>query len=149
MKIWNSITNFILSDLYIYICTGIMAVFFIVWIVCKIIEHIYVKKCYEEWCNNLQKYGIPDDFEAPDHVWNHIGYLIWLCEKYKLDSLYDAQDKFDELFTSHYRSINLSGEDMERFWALNSNERESALKFMADCEGYERKNNLEHEEDKP
>ena len=149
MKIWNSITNFILSDLYLYIWTGIMAGFFIVWIVYKIIEHIYVNKGYEEWCNNLRKYGIPDELEAPKYVWNHIDHLIELAEEYNLDSLYEAQDKFDELYTSHYRSVNLSGEDMERLWALNSNERESALKFIADCEGYERKNKLEHEEDKP
>ncbi|MBE6645015.1 MAG: hypothetical protein E7612_06530 [Ruminococcaceae bacterium] len=143
MKIWNSITNFILSDLYLYICAGIMVGVLIAWIVYKIVEHIYVNKGYEEWCNNLRKYGIPDEFEAPKYVWNHIEHLIWLAEEYNLDSLYEAQDKFDGLYTSHYRSINLSGEDMERFWAMDSNERESVLKFMADCEGIERKNNLE------
>lgn len=147
MKIWNSISNFILSDLYLYICAGIILVFFIFWIVCKILEHIHFNKGYEEWCNNLKKYGIPDNFEAPGSVWLHIEELIYLCEKYNFDSLYEAQDKFDELYTLHYRRINLSGEDMERFWALNSNERESVLKFMADCEGYVRKDNIEEKND--
>ena len=62
MKIWNSIANFILSDLYLYICAGITVVALIVWIVYKIIERNYVNKGYEEWCNNLKKYGVPEDY---------------------------------------------------------------------------------------
>ena len=140
MKIWNSITNFILSDLYLYIWTGIMAGFFIVWIVCKIIEHIYVNKGYEEWCNNLRKYGIPDELEAPKYVWNHIDHLVWLAEEYNLDSLYEAQDKFDELYTCHFYSKRLSDEQMKALQSMDPDEREFALFALRHGECVERNN---------
>ena len=143
MNIWDKISNFINSDLYLYIWTGIMLAALIAWIVYKIIEHIYVNKGYEEWCNNLRKYGVPDELEAPKYVWNHIEHLIWLCEEYNLDSLYEAQDKFDELYTCHFKAIRVSDEFMESLQSTDSDTRNFAFKAFRHGGAVKRNNNLE------
>lgn len=143
MKIWNSITDFILSDLYFYIWAGMTVTFLIFLVALKILEEIYVRKKGKRWLKLLDKYGIGDDFEAPTSVWMHIDCLVWLAEEYNLDSLYEAQDKFDELYTCHFYSKRLSDEQMKALQSMDPDEREFALLALRRGEGIERKNNIE------
>lgn len=113
MSFWERIHSFFLSELW-------WKISFIIFIVCVVLEIMRIiidkyleRKAEKQFKEKLHKYGIPKFFEAPDLVWVHIGVLIELCEKYELDSLFEAQDKFDELFTSHWRRTKLSDEDMK------------------------------------
>lgn len=100
---WEKFSSFLGSDLFFYICTAISFCALIALIILKIIVCIYSRKGLKKWCSLLDKYGIDDDFDAPNYVWQHIDHLVWLCEEYKLDSLYEAQCKFDELYTTHWK----------------------------------------------
>ena len=79
-------------------------------IIVKAIEFIVAYKKNKEWNQLLRKYGVPAELEAPDYVIVHIAVLIALCEKYNLDSLYEAQDKFEELYCSCWESKVVSEE---------------------------------------
>lgn len=115
MNFWQKIDSFFLSELWWKIYFIIFIVYVVLEITTTIIDKYLERKAVKQFEEKAYKYGIPKDFEAPDSVWYHIGVLIELCEKYELDSLYEAQDKFDELFTAHWRSTKLSDEDMKDF----------------------------------
>ena len=111
MSLLQKILNFINSDLYFYICIfGFLTCLFFL-IIVKVIEFIVGYKKNKEWNQLLRKYGVPAEFEAPDYVIVHIFVLIALCEKYNLSSLYDAQDKFEDLYCSYWESKVISEED--------------------------------------
>lgn len=114
MSIWQKILNFINSDLYLYICIfGFFTCLFFS-IIIKVIESIIACKKNKEWNRLLCKYGVPAELEAPDYVTLHIAVLIALCEKYNLNSLYEAQDKFEDLYCCYFKSITLSEEENRR-----------------------------------
>ena len=114
MSFLERIHSFFLSELFWKIYFIMFIVYVVLDITITIIDKYLERKAEKDFEEKVHKYGIPKDFEAPDSVWYHIGALIELCEKYELDSLYEAQDKFDELFTAHWRSTKLSDEDMKR-----------------------------------
>ena len=114
MSFWERIHSFFLSELWWKIYFIMFIVYVVLDITTTIIDKYLERKALKQFEEKVHKYGIPKDFEAPDSVWYHIRTLIYLCEKYELDSLYEAQDKFDELFTAHWRSTKLSDEDMKR-----------------------------------
>ena len=147
MKIWNSIKFFLLSDLYIYICFGMTLICLVGLIVLHILARIKFNKDFKKYCERQRKYGIPEDYEAPSYVWNHIDYLLWLCDEYNLDSLYEAQDKFNELHASHWNYIKCSEEINRKLQSLTPDEREFALRALRHGESVERKNNIEENND--
>ena len=114
MSFWEKIHSFFLSELWGKISFIIFIVYVVLDITTTIIDKYLERKAVKQFEAKMVKYGLPADLEAPDHVSWHIATLIYLCEKYELDSLYEAQDKFDELFTAHWRSTKLSDEDMKR-----------------------------------
>ena len=113
MSFWERINSFFLSELWWKIYFIMFIVYVSLEIIRIIIDKYLERKAVKEFEEKVHKYGIPKDFEAPDSVWYHIGALIELCEKYELESLYEAQDKFDELYSVHWRSMKLSDEDMK------------------------------------
>ena len=144
MNVWDKISNFINSDLYLYICFGCLLASLFCWIVYKVLEHIEFRKGFGEFCRLLETYGIPDDFEAPRYVWEHIDFLLGLCKEYNLDSLYEAQAKFDELYTVYYKSIPASDEVMEILQSPHSSdEKEFMLRALRYGGAVELNNNLE------
>ena len=147
MNIWDKIIKFIDSDLYVYICLGCLFAAFFLWIILKILEYVQGRIDYKRGVQLMKKYGIPENIEAPDYVVVHIAYLIALCEKYGLDSLYEAQNKWDELYASYWKSIPASNEVMKILQSPHSSdEKEFLLRALRHGEAVERKNNLE---DKP
>lgn len=144
MNIWDKILNFINSDLYFYICLGCLLAAFFLWIILKVLEYIQGRIDYRHGVQLMKKYGLPENLEAPDYVVVHISYLIVLCEKYGLDSLYEAQDKFDELHSAYWKSKPASNEVMEILQSPHSSgEKEFMLRALRHGEAIERKNNLE------
>lgn len=144
MSIWEKILKFIDSDLYMYICLfGLITAFFL-WIILKILEYIQGRMDYKRGVQLMKKYGVPENLEAPDYVVVHIAYLIALCEKYGLDSLYEAQDKFDELHSAYWKSKPASDEVMKILQSPHSSdEKEFVLRALRHGEAIERNNNLE------
>ena len=141
MKIWDKINAFLESDLYLYICLGAFLFGLVLIGICKLIEYILERRDYNKFLLLMDKYGIPRDIVAPDYVVCHMAYLIFLCEEYNFDSLYEAQDKFDELFTCYWRAIKVSKEINRKLHSLNPDEREFALRALRHGEAVERKNN--------
>ena len=140
-KIFNAIGDFLVSDLYLYIFYGALGVALGLIISVKILEFFIERRNNKEFVRLCDKYGIKDDYLAPGYVWEHIGYLIQLAERYELDSLYEAQDKFNELHASYWNSIKCSEKTTRKLQSLNPDEREFALRALRHGEGIERKNN--------
>ena len=140
MSFWERIHSFFLSELWWKIYFIMFIVYVVLEITTTIIDKYLERKAVKQFEKKVYKYGIPKDFEAPDSVWYHIGVLIELCEKYELDSLYEAQDKFDELFTSHWRSIKLSDREMEILQGPDTDEKQFLLRALRHGEGVERAN---------
>ena len=144
MNIWEKILKFIDSDLYMYICLGCIITSFFLWIILKVFEYIQGRIDYRHGVQLLKKYGVPENLEAPDYVVVHIAFLIGLCEKYGLDSLYEAQFKWDELYSSRWKSVSVSDKVMEILQSpQSSDEKEFMLRALRHGEAIERKNNLE------
>ena len=144
MNIWDKIIKFIDSDLYAYICLGCFLTAFFLWIILKILEYVQGRIDYKRGVQLMKKYGIPENFEAPDYVVVHISYLIALCEKYGLDSLYEAQDKWDELHSVYWKSKPVSNEVMEILQSPHSSdEKEFMLRALRYGGAVELNNNLE------
>ena len=139
-KIFNAIGDFLVSDLYLYIFYGCLGAVIGLLAVFKVIGFFIERRNNKEFVRLCDKYGIKDDYRAPDYVWDHIGYLIQLAERYELDSLYEAQDKFNELHASHWNYIKCSEEINRKLQSLNPDEREFALRALRHGEGVERKN---------
>lgn len=139
-KIFNAIGDFFLSDLYLYIFYGCLGAAIGLLAVLKVIGFFIERRNSKEFVRLCDKYGIDDDYRAPDYVWDHITYLIQLAERYELDSLYEAQDKFNELHASHWNYIKCSEEINRKLQSLNPDEREFALRALRHGEGVERKN---------
>lgn len=108
MGIWQKILNFIDSDLYMYICLGSLLIAILLWVVIKVLEYIKCRIDSRELTRLLHKYGLPEVIKAPDYVIVHILCLISIAEKYNLNSLYEAQDKFEELYCCYFKSRNVS-----------------------------------------
>ena len=147
MNIWDKIIKFINSDLYLYICLFAVFTAFFLWIILKILEYIQGRKDYQLGVKLLKKYGVPENLEAPDYVAVHIANLIGICEKYGLDSLYEAQYKWDELYSSYWKIVPVSDEVMKILQSpRRTDEKEFMLRALRHGEESECKNNLE---DKP
>ena len=140
-KIFNAIGDFLVSDLYLYIFYGCLGAVIGLLAVFKVIGFFIERRNNKEFVRLCDKYGIKDDYRAPDYVWDHIGYLIQLAERYELDSLYEAQDKFNELHASHWNYIKCSEEINRKLQSLDPDEREFALRALRHGEAVERKNN--------
>lgn len=142
---WNKIFNFFISDLYFQIVTVCFIASLLLIGICKIIEFLKERKDTKEFELLMIKYGLPADLCAPDYVAHHIATLIYLCEKHELDSLYDAQKKFDELFTVYWSEKH---KIMEARLLQNprTDENELVLRVARHGEAVERENNIE---DKP
>ena len=146
-KIFNVIGDFLVSDLYLYIFYGALGVALGLIISVKILEFYIERRNNKEFVRLCDKYGIEDDYRAPDYVWDHVGYLIQLAERYELDSLYEAQDKFNELHASHWNYIKCSEEINRKLQSLDPGERVFVLRALLHGEGVERKNNIEESND--
>ena len=144
--IWNKIFNFFISDLYFQIVTVWFIPGLLLIGICKIIEFLKERKDTKEFSRKCEKYGLPEDFEAPHYVWNHIDHLMWLCDEYQLNSLYEAQDKFEELYFPYFMSKRASNEEMWLLQNPRTDENELALRAKRHGEAIERENDLE---DKP
>ena len=107
MNIWQKILNFINSDLCLYINLGLFLCCFVIFAVLKLIEYFVVRKL-------LHKYGLPEEINCPEYVMVHILHLIALAEEYNLDSLYEAQEKFEDLYCCYFKSITVSEEENRR-----------------------------------
>ena len=142
-KIFNAIVDFFLSDLYLYICLGMILFGLALIGICKLIEYILERRSYDKFLLLMDKYGIPRDIVAPDYVVCHMAYLIFLCEKYNFDSLYEAQNKFDELFSSYWNYKKLPDKTVAALQSLNPGEREFVLRALRHGEAVERKNDIE------
>ena len=140
-KIFNAIGDFLVSDLYLYIFYGALGAVLGILIVLKIIELFINCRNHKKFLRLCDKYGIDMDYRAPDYVWDHVEYLMVLAERYELDSLYEAQDKFDELHSSKWISIKCSEDINRKLQSLDPDEREFALRALRHGEAVERKNN--------
>lgn len=140
-KLFNAIGDFLVSDLYLYIFYGCLGAVIGILAVLKVIGFFIERRNYKEFVRLCDKYGIDNDYRAPGYVWEHIGYLIHLAERYELDSLYEAQDKFNELHASYWNSVKCSEEITRKLQSLNPDERKFALRALRHGEGIERKNN--------
>lgn len=142
-KIFNAIGDFLVSDLYLYILCGCLGAVIGFLAVLKVISFFIERRNSKEFVRLCNKYGIEDDYRAPAYVWMHIDCLIQLAERYELDSLYEAQDKFNELHASRFNYIKCSEEINRKLQSINPDEREFALRALRYGEGIERKNHLE------
>lgn len=114
MSFWQKILNFINSDLYLYICLGSFLCCVIILAILKLIEYFLGRKNCREFTQLLHKYGLPEEINCPEYVLVHILHLISLAEEYNLDSLYEAQEKFEDLYCCYFKSITLSEEENRR-----------------------------------
>ena len=142
-KIFNAIGDFLVSDLYLYIFFGCLGAVIGLLAVLKVIGFFIERRNSKEFVRLCDKYGIEDDYLAPAYVWVHIEYLIQIAECYELDSLYEAQEKFNELHASYWNSVKCSKETTRKLQSLNPDERELALRALRHGEAVEHKNNIE------
>ena len=140
-KIFNAIVDFFLSDLYLYIFYGCLGALIGLLAVLKVIGFFIERRNSKEFVRLCDKYGIEDDYLAPGYVWVHIEYLIQLAECYELDSLYEAQDKFNELHASYWNNIKCSEETTRKLHSLNPGKREFFFRAFRHGKAIERKNN--------
>lgn len=97
-KIFKIIGDFLASDFYLYSFCGCLFIFIGAVILFKIIGYFINRRKHKEFLRLCKKYGIDSEYKAPDYVWSHIDCLMNLAEVYELDTLYNAQDKFNEIY---------------------------------------------------
>lgn len=121
----EKINSFFLSEGYMLFCFICLGICFVFEIVSGIVAYFKAKKLDKRALALLHKYGVNIEEPIPCEVYFHVMTLIELCEEYNLDSLYEGQAKYDELFTCLWESRKATNEEMRKLFKVDEDLKEA------------------------